>query len=116
MLPDELCETRAALGGLMRAASSFGGACVLSAWVCFSAPAGAQAKPPANSGLPAGPVDAVVPSAAAVPPVPVNAGWNGEHFFLRSTDGQFQLNPIGYLNANYTVYGNDGEPPDGFAI
>jgi phosphate-selective porin OprO/OprP len=88
---------------------------VLLVSICFAAPAQAQAKKDA-SGLPAGPVDAVVPAVSAVPPVPVNAGWNGEHFFLRSTDGQFQLNPIGYLNVNYSVYGNQGEPPNGFAI
>jgi len=54
------------------------------------------------------------------PPTPGdagNAGWNGEHFFLRSTDGQFQLSPIGYLNVNYTAYAaGDGTQPDNFAI
>jgi phosphate-selective porin len=48
---------------------------------------------------------------------PVTAGWNGEHFFLRSTDGNFTMMPVGYLDGQYTVYGNDyGTPPDSFAI
>jgi hypothetical protein len=44
------------------------------------------------------------------------AGWNGEHFFLRSSDGNFTLMPIGYLNAQYYVYKGDGAPPDTFAM
>lgn len=48
---------------------------------------------------------------------PATAGWNGEHFFLRSTDGNFVLMPVGYLDGQYTVYGNSyGTPPDSFAI
>jgi phosphate-selective porin len=44
------------------------------------------------------------------------SGWNGEHFFLKSPDGQFILMPVGYLNANYSFYKGDGAPPDTFAI
>ncbi|HEY6274555.1 MAG TPA: porin [Terriglobales bacterium] len=44
------------------------------------------------------------------------AGWTGEHFFLRSPDGQFTLLPLGYLNANYTSYAGDGAPPNTFAV
>ena len=44
------------------------------------------------------------------------AGWNGEHFFLRSSDGNFTLMPVGYLNAQYTFYKGGGAPPDTFAI
>lgn len=48
---------------------------------------------------------------------PATAGWNGEHFFLRSTDGNFTIMPIGYLDGLYTVYGNQyGTPPDSFSI
>jgi phosphate-selective porin len=51
------------------------------------------------------------------PPPPATAGWNGEHFFLRSTDGNFLLMPTGYLIGQYAVYGNQfGAPPDSFAI
>ena len=46
----------------------------------------------------------------------VTAGWNGEHFFLRSSDGNFQLMPVGYLNAKYTFYRGDGAPADTFNI
>jgi hypothetical protein len=64
---------------------------------------------------------AIAKSADVAAPAPISlpgdvAGWNGEHFFIGSRDGQFQLNPIGYLNANYTVYDGDGAPPDGFAL
>jgi len=44
------------------------------------------------------------------------AGWNGEHFFLKSPDGQFQIMPVGYLNAQYAFYKGDGAPSDTFAI
>ena len=46
----------------------------------------------------------------------VTAGWNGEHFFLRSSDGNFQLMPVGYLNAQYAFYKGDGAPPNTFSI
>src|SRR5208282_269593 len=41
-------------------------------------------------------------------------GWNGEHFFLRSSDGNFTRMPVGYLNAQSTFYKGDGAPPDTF--
>jgi phosphate-selective porin len=44
------------------------------------------------------------------------AGFNGEHFFLKSPDGQFTIMPVGYLNAQYTFYNGDGAPADTFAI
>ncbi len=44
------------------------------------------------------------------------AGFNGEHFFLKSPDGQFTLMPVGYLNAQYSFYKGDGAPADTFAI
>lgn len=48
---------------------------------------------------------------------PATAGWNGEHFYLRSADGNFILMPTGYLDAQYAVYGNQyGAPPDSFSI
>jgi phosphate-selective porin len=48
-------------------------------------------------------------------PMPT-AGWNGEHFFLRSPDGTFTLLPLGYLNTNYTFYHGDGVPADTFTV
>lgn len=47
---------------------------------------------------------------------PVTAGWNNEHFFLRSSDGNFTLMPFGYLNAQYNFYKGDGAPPDTFIM
>jgi phosphate-selective porin len=44
------------------------------------------------------------------------SGWNGEHFFLRSPDGNFTLMPIGYMNAQYNFYKGDGAPPDTFIM
>jgi hypothetical protein len=46
----------------------------------------------------------------------ITSGWNGEHFFLKSPDGQFTLMPIGYLNAQYNFYKGDGAPSDTFSI
>jgi phosphate-selective porin OprO and OprP len=60
-------------------------------------------------------VTALQKKASEVPPA--TAGWNGEHFFLRSTDGQFTLMPVGYVDGQYNVYGNKyGTPPDSFQI
>jgi phosphate-selective porin len=47
---------------------------------------------------------------------PATAGWNGEHFYLKSSDGNFTLMPTGYLNAKYTFYNGDGAPSDTFQI
>ncbi|MGD0270514.1 MAG: porin [Candidatus Sulfotelmatobacter sp.] len=47
---------------------------------------------------------------------PITAGWNGEHFFLKSSDGNFTLMPVGYLDGQYTFYNGNGAPPDTFAI
>jgi phosphate-selective porin len=45
------------------------------------------------------------------------AGWNGEHFYLRSADGEFVLMPMGYVGEQYTYYGdNYGTPANTFAI
>ncbi len=49
--------------------------------------------------------------------VPVaTAGWNGEHFFLKSSDGNFTVMPVGYLDAQYVFYKGDGAPSDTFNI
>jgi len=47
---------------------------------------------------------------------PVTAGWNGEHFFIRSADGQFTISPYGYVNTDYRAYKGDGAPPDTFLV
>ncbi len=47
---------------------------------------------------------------------PVNAGWNGEHFFIKSNDGQFQLQPYGYVQTDYRSYIGDGSPANTFSV
>jgi hypothetical protein len=47
---------------------------------------------------------------------PAVAGWNGEHFLLKSSDGDFTAMPIGYFNAQYNLYKGDGAPPATFTI
>jgi phosphate-selective porin len=48
--------------------------------------------------------------------VPVVAGWNGEHFFIKSTDGKFQMQPYGYFQSDYRAYKGDGAPSNTFLI
>src|SRR5580658_10363355 len=47
---------------------------------------------------------------------PLTAGWNGEHFFVRSADGQFSISPYGYVNTDYRAYSGDGAPADTFLL
>jgi phosphate-selective porin OprO and OprP len=47
---------------------------------------------------------------------PLTSGWNGEHFFIRSSDGQFSISPYGYVNTDYRVYKGDGAPSDTFLL
>lgn len=49
-------------------------------------------------------------------PAPVTAGWNGEHFFIKSSDGQFQIQPYGYVQTDYRSYTGDGAPPNTFTV
>ena len=48
--------------------------------------------------------------------IPLTSGWNGEHFFIRSPDGQFSINPYGYVNTDYRAYKGDGAPADTFML
>jgi len=47
---------------------------------------------------------------------PVVAGWSGEHFFIKSSDGKFQIQPYGYFQSDYRAYSGDGAPADTFLI
>ncbi len=49
-------------------------------------------------------------------PPPLTAGWNGEHFFVRSVDGQFSISPYGYVDTDYRAYKGDGAPADTFIL
>src|SRR5215471_14762985 len=46
----------------------------------------------------------------------LQAGWNGEHFYLKSADGNFQIQPYGYVQTDYRAYRGDGHPPDTFTL
>jgi phosphate-selective porin OprO and OprP len=61
-------------------------------------------------------VDQAPTAAAPKKDVPVTAGWNGEHFFIKSADGQFSISPYGYLDTDYRAYKGDGAPSDTFLI
>jgi hypothetical protein len=65
------------------------------------------------------PLDAVVDQSQAPAPKkdpPLTAGWNGEHFFIRSPDGQFSISPYGYVDTDYRAYSGDGAPADTFLV
>jgi phosphate-selective porin OprO and OprP len=49
-------------------------------------------------------------------PPPLTAGWNGEHFFIRSPDGQFSISPYGYVDTDHRAYKGDGAPADTFVL
>jgi phosphate-selective porin len=48
--------------------------------------------------------------------VPVTAGFNGEHFFIKSPDGKFQLQPYGYVQTDYRSFSGDGAPANAFSV
>jgi phosphate-selective porin OprO/OprP len=55
-------------------------------------------------------------AAAPKKDAPLTAGWNGEHFFIKSPDGQFSISPYGYVNTDYRAYKGDGAPSDTFVL
>jgi len=61
-------------------------------------------------------VDQAQPAAAPKKDAPLAAGWNGEHFFIRSADGQFSISPYGYVDDDYRAYKGDGAPADTFIL
>ena len=61
-------------------------------------------------------VDQAAPAAAPKKEPPLAAGWSGEHFFIRSADGQFSISPYGYLDTDYRAYQGDGAPSNTFLI
>jgi hypothetical protein len=79
-------------------------------------PLASNAEFPAPSDI-AGPYDGTTaPQKKIVGDPPGVAGWTGEHFRLTSSDGEFTLMPVGYLNGQYSAYKGDGAPPDTFSI
>jgi|HubBroStandDraft_6_1064221.scaffolds.fasta_scaffold04445_6 phosphate-selective porin OprO/OprP len=69
-----------------------------------------------DPGIEAAMISQAQPSAAPKKEAPLTAGWNGEHFFLKSADGQFQLMPYGYVDVDYRAYKGDGAPADTFVV
>lgn len=65
---------------------------------------------------PAAPVLGQNAAAAPKKDAPLTAGWNGEHFFIRSPDGQFSISPYGYVDNEYRAYKGDGAPADTFVL
>lgn len=61
-------------------------------------------------------VDQGAQAAAPKKDAPLAAGWNGEHFFIRSADGQFSISPYGYVDDDYRAYKGDGAPADSFIL
>ncbi|MGA8503161.1 MAG: porin [Candidatus Sulfotelmatobacter sp.] len=61
-------------------------------------------------------VDQAPPEVAPKRDAPLTAGWNGEHFFIRSPDGQFSISPYGYVDTDYRAYKGDGAPSDTFLL
>jgi|SRR5579862_3378355 len=47
---------------------------------------------------------------------PLTAGWNGEHFFIRSPDGQFSISPYGYVDTDYRAYVGNAVPANTFLV
>jgi len=62
------------------------------------------------------PLDAAQKSAAKPGEFPLTSGWNGEHFFIKSPDGTFQIQPYGYVDSDYRAYKGDGAPSDTFLV
>jgi phosphate-selective porin OprO and OprP len=61
-------------------------------------------------------VDQPQPAAPPKKDTPLTAGWNGEHFFIQSPDGQFSISPYGYVNTDYRAYKGGGAPSDTFLL
>ncbi len=65
------------------------------------------------------PIEAMMEQAKPTEPKkepPLTAGWNGEHFFIRSPDGQFSISPYGYVDVDHRAYKGDGAPSDTFLV
>jgi phosphate-selective porin O/P len=69
-----------------------------------------------DPGIEAGIIDQAAPAATPKKDAPLTAGWNGEHFFIRSPDGQFSISPYGYVDTDYRAYKGDGAPADTFLV
>ncbi len=48
--------------------------------------------------------------------VGLQSGWSGEHFFLKNSDGNFKLEPWGYMQLDYRAYGGSSTPVNNFLV
>ena len=71
-----------------------------------------QPEPVAEAAM----IDPQAPASQPKKEPPLTAGWNGEHFFIRSPDGQFSISPYGYVDTDYRAYKGDGAPSNTFVI
>jgi phosphate-selective porin OprO/OprP len=71
-----------------------------------------QPEPAVESAM----INQAQPAAAPKKDVPLTAGWNGEHFYIKSPDGQFSISPYGYVDTDYRAYKGDGAPSDTFVV
>jgi phosphate-selective porin OprO and OprP len=78
-------------------------------------PEGVAPAEEADAEVPAEPLEVQSPK-KDTGSAPVTAGWNGEHFYIRSADGQFQIQPYGYVQTDYRSYTGDGAPADTFGV
>jgi len=76
----------------------------------------ASLKLPAAEAEPEAVIEPYQKQAPAKGAPPVTAGWNGEHFFVASSDGKFQIQPYGYVQSDYRSYRGDGAPANTFAV
>ncbi len=67
-------------------------------------------------GMEAAIINQAQPAAPPKKDAPLTAGWNGEHFFIKSPDGQFSISPYGYVDTDYRAYKGDGAPSDTFVV
>ncbi len=70
----------------------------------------------AEAELPAPPAEPLETQAKKDSSPPVTSGFNGEHFFIKSANGQLQIMPYGYVMTNFNSYIGDGAPPDSFGV
>ena len=115
-LRQEVAELRATVQQLLNASDKVAPGKARLVLASAVANAAQPALPP-----PAPPVDALPAEVAArqnkvSDTIPILPGWNGEHFSLISSDGNFSFTPVGYFNAQYAFYKGDGAPPATFSI
>lgn len=77
----------------------------------------AQASPLGDPPPPIAADATKVPAAAEAKPEKRDpVGWNGDHFYIQSSDGSFSLQPYGWVQTDYRAYWGNGVPANTFLI